>query len=180
MIHSNRSMIAVRRIAVIVCLMVAWAIVLAACSDMTAGGRAQGAYTEPLLITSGRGVHVFRVERAVTPDARARGLMYRRSMPADAGMIFYFERPRPASMWMKNTYIPLDMLFLDSAGLIVDIHRNAEPHSTRVIRSAMDVRGILELNAGTAARLKLRPGDAVRHALFGNLEPGDLPAKEQE
>lgn len=128
-------------------------------------------YSEPLQIVSRGAVHNFVVESATTPKARAQGLMYRTSMPENAGMIFLFEVARPATMWMKNTFIPLDMLFLDGNGVIAEIHENAVPQSTEIIRTEADIKAIVEVNAGTVQRLGLTPGDEVRHALFGNLEP---------
>ncbi len=110
--------------------------------------------------------HVFQVEVARTPDQRAQGLMYRRSMPADHGMLFDFERVEPVSMWMQNTYLPLDMLFIRPDGTIARIAANTEPLSTRTIPSGEPVLAVLELNAGAAARLGIRPGDRVEHTLF--------------
>lgn len=131
-------------------------------------------YTEPLQIISRGAAHNFVVERATTPKARATGLMYRTSMPENAGMIFLFEVARPATMWMKNTYISLDMLFLDGDGVIVEIHENAVPQSTEIIRTQADVKAIVELNAGTVKRLGLTPGDSIRHAVFGD----SIPARD--
>jgi uncharacterized membrane protein (UPF0127 family) len=110
--------------------------------------------------------HVFHVEVARTHDQRAQGLMYRRSMPADHGMLFDFERVEPVSMWMQNTYIPLDMLFIRPDGTIARIASNTEPLSTRTIPSGEPVLSVLELNAGVASRLGIRPGDKVEHPLF--------------
>ena len=109
---------------------------------------------------------VFQVEVARTPDRRAQGLMYRRSMPEDHGMLFDFERVEPVSMWMQNTYLPLDMLFIRPDGTIARIAANTEPLSTRTIPSGEPVLAVLELNAGAAARLGIRPGDTVEHTLF--------------
>jgi uncharacterized membrane protein (UPF0127 family) len=109
---------------------------------------------------------VFQVEVARTPDRRAQGLMYRRSMPEDHGMLFDFERVEPVSMWMQNTYLPLDMLFIRPDGTIARIAANTEPLSTRTIPSGEPVLAVLELNAGAAARLGIRPGDKVEHTLF--------------
>jgi uncharacterized membrane protein (UPF0127 family) len=121
-----------------------------------------------LTIDSATGRHRFTVELAVTPEQLAQGLMFRRSMPADAGMLFEYERPQPASFWMKNTLIPLDMLFIAADGRIVNIHERAVPLSLDPIDSQGPVRAILELNGGTASRLGIKPGDVVHHPIFGN------------
>lgn len=108
----------------------------------------------------------FSVEIADTPDKRSKGLMFRQSMAEDAGMLFTFERDQVASFWMKNTEIPLDMLFISRDGRIADMHRNAQPHSLRSIRSKVPVFAVLEINGGLAARLGIRVGDRVEHPAF--------------
>ena len=92
--------------------------------------------------------------------------MFRRSLAADRGMLFDFAQVEPVSMWMKNTYLPLDMLFIRSDGTISHIAENTEPLSTRVIPSGGPVLAVLELNAGSAKRLGIKPGDRVEHPLF--------------
>ena len=124
------------------------------------------ARTEPLTIQSKAGAHRFAVEVMRSDADRSRGLMFRRSMPADHGMLFDFERVEPVSMWMKNTYLPLDMLFIRADGTVARIAADTEPLSTAIIPSGEPVLAVLELNAGTAAKLGLRPGDRVEHALF--------------
>lgn len=121
---------------------------------------------EPLTIASGSERHAFQVEVARNDADRAQGLMFRRSMPADRGMLFDFERVAPVSMWMQNTYIPLDMLFVRRDGTIARIAENAEPLSTRSIPSGEPVLAVLELNGGTARRLGIKPGDRVEHPVF--------------
>ena len=108
----------------------------------------------------------FRVEVARNDADRAQGLMFRRSMPADQGMLFDFGRVEPVSMWMQNTYLPLDMLFIRADGTIARIAPNTEPLSTRTIPSGEPVLSVLELNAGTAAKLGIKPGDRVEHPMF--------------
>jgi uncharacterized protein len=108
----------------------------------------------------------FRVEVARNDADRAQGLMFRRSMPADQGMLFDFGRVEPVSMWMQNTYLPLDMLFIRADGTIARITPNTEPLSTRTIPSGEPVLSVLELNAGTAAKLGIKPGDRVEHPMF--------------
>lgn len=122
---------------------------------------------EPLSVVSREGQrHVFEVEVARDDRDRAQGLMFRRSMPANRGMLFDFAKVEPVSMWMQNTYISLDMLFIRPNGTIARIATNAEPLSTRTIPSGEPVLAVLELNAGTAVRLGIKPGDRVEHPLF--------------
>ncbi|WP_240932434.1 DUF192 domain-containing protein [Pelagibius litoralis] len=118
--------------------------------------------------TEAGGRHVFEVEMAVSPEQRSQGLMFRHSMAATAGMLFLFERSEPRAMWMKNTLIPLDMLFIDESGVIVRIHERSVPFSLQAIASGQAVSAVLELNAGTSSRLTIKPGDRVLHAAFGS------------
>ncbi|MGD1879125.1 MAG: DUF192 domain-containing protein [Kiloniellaceae bacterium] len=110
--------------------------------------------------------HDFTVEVAETPEQRAQGLMFRRQLAADAGMLFLFGSMEERAMWMKNTLIPLDMLFIDDGGKIVRIEARTVPHSLRAIVSGGPVSAVLELNAGTASRLAIEPGDRVRYPAF--------------
>ncbi|MHA1114055.1 MAG: DUF192 domain-containing protein [Alphaproteobacteria bacterium] len=118
---------------------------------------------ERLAIESGTARHVFSVEVARTLDSQARGLMFRRRLAPDAGMLFLYEPPRPIVMWMRNTFIPLDMIFFAADGRITRIVERAVPRSEARIPSGGPVRGVLEVNAGTAARLGIAPGDRLRH-----------------
>jgi uncharacterized protein len=119
-----------------------------------------------LTIQSGDKTHAFNVELADTPSEREKGLMFRESLPPDGGMLFDFGEPAPASIWMKNTLIPLDILFIDARGEIVAIARNAVPGSLRQISPGVPVRGVLEIAGGRAAALGVSPGDTVVHPIF--------------
>jgi len=119
-----------------------------------------------LAIESGGKRHTFTVELARNSAERATGLMFRTEMPADHGMLFDYAREQPVSMWMKNTFIPLDMLFIRADGRIANIAEWTKPRSLDEVASAGPVKAVLELNGGTAARLGLKPGDRVRHAAF--------------
>ncbi len=118
------------------------------------------------IATQGGQKQSFRVEVARNDADRAQGLMFRRSMPAEQGMLFDFGRVEPVSMWMQNTYLSLDMLFIRSDGTIARIAANTEPLSTRTIPSGEPVLAALELNAGTAAKLGIKAGDRVEHPIF--------------
>jgi uncharacterized membrane protein (UPF0127 family) len=116
-----------------------------------------------LTIENDAGKHRFAIEVARTSDQLQQGLMFRQKMAPDAGMLFLYDPPQPVAMWMMNTLIPLDMLFIGADGRIINIRERAVPGSTATIESAGPARAVLELNGGTAARLKLKPGDRVRH-----------------
>jgi uncharacterized membrane protein (UPF0127 family) len=121
---------------------------------------------EPLTIVTASGEHPFQVEIAKDVDARAKGLMFRRFMPADRGMLFEFEADEPVGFWMKNTYIPLDMVFISPTGKVTRIAANAEPLSETIIPSGGPCIGVLEINGGVAAKIGLEVGDRVRAAFF--------------
>ncbi|PPD45358.1 MAG: hypothetical protein CTY15_04605 [Methylocystis sp.] len=112
------------------------------------------------------GPHDFVVELADTPDERAKGLMYRRAMPADHGMLFDFHQVMPVMMWMKNTYIPLDMVFVSREGYVTSVATDARPMSEEIISSGQPAYAVIELNAGVARKIGLAPGDEVRHPAF--------------
>lgn len=121
---------------------------------------------EPLEIVTSTGSHEFLVEMARTEAQREHGLMFRRSMPPERGMLFGFESERPVMMWMKNTYLPLDMIFIGKSGKVVGLAENTEPLSEKIIPSGAPAFSVLEVNAGVAARIGLKIGDLVRHPLF--------------
>jgi hypothetical protein len=140
----------------------AFALVLAALVGVTA----QGAEADSLEIVTSTGRHPFQIEIANNDATRERGLMDRRYMAADHGMLFEFDREAPVAFWMKNTYIPLDMIFIAPSGVVTHIVANAEPLSERVIPSGGPCVAVLELNGGTAASIGLKVGDKVHHPFF--------------
>lgn len=117
-------------------------------------------------IATQNGVRVFSVEVAADNETRARGLMYRRELPEEHGMLFDFQREEPVAMWMHNTYISLDMIFIQGDGRILRIAERTEPLSDRIIPSGGPVRAVLELAGGTAKKLGIAPGDRVGHPIF--------------
>jgi uncharacterized protein len=129
-------------------------------------GRAGAADMQPLEIVGKTGVHVFAVEVMVNDADRARGLMFRKEVPEGTGMLFDFERDTEISMWMENTYVSLDMLFIRSDGRIHRIAENTEPLSRRTVPSGGRVRAVLEVVAGTTRKLGIAPGDRVSHPMF--------------
>lgn len=116
-----------------------------------------------LEIVTAKGRTSFSIEIVDTEESRARGLMFRKSMADDHGMLFDFRREEPVWFWMKNTYLPLDMIFARADGTIVSIARDATPLSEAAIASGGAVRFVFEVNAGGAARLGLSPGDRLVH-----------------
>ncbi len=124
------------------------------------------AASEAAVVTKAGNRFVFRVEIARTAEQRIQGLQGRESLAGDAGMLFDFEAPQRVAMWMKNTPLSLDMVFIAADGRIVNIARDTTPRSLKTIESAEPVKGVLELPAGTTARLGIRPGDRVEHEIF--------------
>jgi len=121
---------------------------------------------ETLVIETASGAHSFQTEIADTDPTRAKGLMFRRHLAGDHAMLFVWDAPIAAAMWMKNTYIPLDMIFIRADGRILRIAENTEPLSTKIIPSGGPAKGVLEVIAGTAKRYGIEPGDRVAHPLF--------------
>lgn len=119
-----------------------------------------------LVIESGTGVHRFTVELAQTEAEKACGLMRRQRLGGDEGMLFDYRPGGPAYMWMANTIIPLDILFIAADGRIVHIERRTTPFSLEPVGTSSTVTGVLEVRAGTADSLGVEPGDRVRHSLF--------------
>jgi uncharacterized membrane protein (UPF0127 family) len=124
------------------------------------------ALADTLTVVTGTGTHTLNVEVAADEDSRELGLMFRRSLAPDAGMLFEFDKDQPVAMWMKNTYISLDMVFISADGHVVNIERNTTPESLDVVGSDGPVRAVLEVAAGTADRLGIAPGARVRHPFF--------------
>jgi uncharacterized protein len=123
--------------------------------------------SERLVIETQNGPVAFTVELALTADDRASGLMNRQSMPADHGMLFKFDQTRQVLMWMKNTPLPLDMVFIDADGVVARIAADTTPFSESIIPSVAPVRYVLELNGGTAAKRGVSVGNKVRHRVIG-------------
>jgi uncharacterized membrane protein (UPF0127 family) len=136
-------------------------VILAAASILAAPPAARSAEQQTLEIASKTGVHVFAVELAVTDEERAKGLMYRRSVPESYGMLFDFKRDQEVTMWMRNTYVSLDMIFIQSDGRIRRIAENTETESDKIISSGGPVRAVLEVVAGTAKKFGIVAGDRV-------------------
>jgi uncharacterized membrane protein (UPF0127 family) len=137
-----------------------------------AGARSQPADIQfkrsSLTITAGGHDLKFEVDLATNDAERARGLMFRKQLGAYEGMLFDFDQEMQVSFWMKNTLIPLDMVFIAGDGTVKHVHANAVPLSTEAIPSRYPVRAVLEINGGSAALLGIKPGDKVRHPIFGN------------
>lgn len=141
-------------------------VVLALLQVLAAGPGAAQMRRDKLEITTATGRHAFEIEVAESDEDKARGLMFRRSMPENVGMIFPYWPPQEATMWMKNTYISLDMVFIRADGTVHRVEQGTEPFSERVISSEGNVAAVLELVAGVAAKIGLKPGDKVDHRLF--------------
>jgi uncharacterized membrane protein (UPF0127 family) len=131
---------------------------------------AQISKLEPVTVASSESVTMFTAEIADTEELRTRGLMFRHFLPEDKVMLFDYQKPRPVAMWMKNTNISLDMLFIRADGTIAAIAENTVPQSLDTISVQEPVRGVLEMAAGTVKRLGLRPNDRVYHRIFKTVE----------
>jgi uncharacterized protein len=147
-------------------LMMSLAAVSAVLVTLCVNPAARAASIQPLEIATKSGVRVFSVEMATTEEEKTQGLMYRKELPDGKGMLFDFSPEQQISMWMKNTYISLDMIFIRADGRILRIAENTEPLSTRIISSGGLAKGVLEVIAGTAQKYGIQPGDRVAHPLF--------------
>jgi hypothetical protein len=133
---------------------------LTACQD-------QDIYSKNLDIISNGKKHSFEVEVVTTPEEQAKGLMHRESLPENAGMLFWFGgQEEERGFWMKNTLIPLDMIFIKRDGTIHRIHQNARPLDLNSVRSYGPVAAVLEINGGMSEKLGLNKGDRVKHTVF--------------
>lgn len=119
-----------------------------------------------LAIETSSGSHPFNVDVMRSQPDLEKGLMFRKSIPADYGMLFDFQREQNIMMWMKNTFIPLDMIFMDKTSKVVGIIANAEPMSEKILSVGVPTDAVLEVRGGTAARIGLKVGDRVRDAIF--------------
>jgi uncharacterized membrane protein (UPF0127 family) len=141
-------------------LVVGWAV-------FAAGMPARAAGQDTIEIVTGSGVHAFSVELASNDAERERGLMYRKELPEGHGMLFDFQTDQPVSFWMHNTYLPLDMIFIQGNGRISHIAENAQPMSDALIPSAGPVRAVLEVIAGTVHKYGIATGNQVTGSIFG-------------
>ena len=136
---------------------------------ITLGGCSQNPYQTPIEIVdnAGQSKVVFYIEEADTSEKAKKGLMFRESMPENAGMTFTLTEPRVLKMWMKNTQIPLDMLFAKD-GKVIWVYKNAKPLSEETITSPEPADVVIEINAGEADKYNIQPGDTIKHVFFGN------------
>jgi uncharacterized protein len=123
--------------------------------------------TDEVTIISVRGKFRVMAEIAETDTQRAQGLQFRQQLAPDRGMLFDFGRDQPVFMWMKNTFIPLDMVFIDEGGKVARVVENTTPMSLSMIRSGVPVRAVLEIAAGGAARMGIAKGALIKHSIFG-------------
>jgi uncharacterized membrane protein (UPF0127 family) len=130
---------------------------------------------ETLKLLTAQGTHVIDVEVTESAEEKAQGLMFRTRLDDKSGMLFFYETPQEITMWMRNTYIPLDMVFIRADGVVHRIEARTEPLSENIIASRGDVTACLELAGGAAERLGLKPGDRVEHRFF---KPAAKPAKK--
>jgi len=143
-----------------------WLIVLAALCSFAATNAHAEAPVAVVTVTSANGDgHEFVLEVADTEERRQRGLMFRKELPEDGGMIFIYDPPQVAAMWMKNTLIPLDMVFVDAGSRIAHVASRTTPHSLEPISAGVPVAAVIELNGGTCDRLGMGVGDRVHYEL---------------
>ena len=142
-------------------------VLVAGCALPAAQTPASAAAQDTIEVVTSSGVHAFSVEMATNDAERARGLMFRKSLPEGHGMLFDFQTDQPVQFWMRNTYISLDMIFIKGDGRILNIAENATPMSDALIPSAGPVRAVLEVIAGTARKFHIVAGDRVTGSIFG-------------
>jgi uncharacterized protein len=148
-------------------LRVAVIVLVAGFAIFASRASARAAGQDAIEIVTSSGVHAFAVELATNDAERERGLMFRKELPEGHGMLFDFQTDQPVSFWMHNTYLPLDMIFIQSDGHVLRIAQNAEPMSDTLIPSGGPVRAVLEVIAGTAQKYNIAPGDQVTGSIFG-------------
>jgi uncharacterized protein len=142
-------------------------LLIAACAALATLGPARAAGEATIQIATSTGPHSFLVKLATNDAERERGLMFVKQLPQGQGMLFDFKRDQPVAFWMHNTYISLDMIFIRGDGTITHIAENATPLSDKLIPSGGPVRAVLEVIAGTANTLGIKPGDHVTGSIFG-------------
>lgn len=135
---------------------------------------------ESVFIETAENSHEFVVELAETPEQMQRGMMWREGVAPNAGMLFRYEPVRPASMWMENTLVGLDIVYIEEDGSIAKIIAYAQPQSRRSLGADTNVAGVLELAAGRTVELEIRPGDVVRHRFFNNVDEVAQSSEETE
>ncbi|HUF44262.1 MAG TPA: DUF192 domain-containing protein [Aestuariivirgaceae bacterium] len=144
------------------------ALVLVVLLIPAANRAAEPARIEPVVVETAQGRFTFTAEIADTPELRQRGLMFRHNVPEERAMLFDWGRVAPVSMWMRNTYVSLDMIFIAADGRVAKVAEATEPLSDATISSGEPVAAVLEVVAGTAQRIGLKPGDRVRHPMFAS------------
>jgi hypothetical protein len=147
-------------------LVFAFFLVLAAALPASAQEQVTFDRTELAIVIAGGAKHQFKVDWAKSWPQKSRGLMYRKEMPLDHGMLLDYDPPTEASIWMRNTLIGLDIVFIRADGVIESIFLGAKPHDETPMPSKGPVRAVLELNAGVTRLLGIRPGDKVEHPIF--------------
>ena len=148
-----------------------WALRLAAialCAVLAARAPARAGGQDTIEIVTKSGVHAFSVELATNEAERSRGLMFRKELPEGRGMLFDFQTDQPVNFWMHNTYISLDMIFIQGGGRVLHIAENTQAMSDALIPSGGPVRAVLEVIAGTARKFGIAPGNTVTGSIFGN------------
>lgn len=138
----------------------------------TGPSRAESVAAQPaaslsqLTVETETGIHAYKVELATTPAERSRGLMYRKSLPTDQGMLFDMGAAGPTAFWMRNTFVSLDIIFIGADGRVLNVAARTTPLSEETVPSDGDARFVLELLAGQAAAVGLKPGDRIRHPVI--------------
>jgi uncharacterized protein len=135
---------------------------------LSGGASLAGCRDDQVEVRWSGGMARFSVEVADTDAERSKGLMFREQLPRSAGMLFIYETPRRATFWMKNTLIPLDMVFADATGRVTNVHANAKPQDLTTIDGGDGVKLVLEINGGLAARLGIKAGAELRHPAIEN------------